>query len=131
MLLVDTSVWVLAERRRISLSQLLPLDEIVATCPVIAQEVLRGTRDAAHYQLARRLLFDVEMLDESTPFERFEAAAEVFLACRNFGVTPRSSIDCLVVATALAHDATLVHNDRDFEQIKRVLPLKTLRPTRS
>ena len=131
MLLVDSSVWILADRRRIAVSQFLPADEIVATCPMIAQEVLRGTRDAAHYQATRRFLLEVEMIDLMTPFERFEAAAEIFLACRDAGITPRSSVDCLIVATALAHDATVVHNDRDFEQIKRVLPLRTLRPTRS
>jgi len=98
---------------------------------MIAQEVLRGTRDAAHYQSTRRLLLGVEMLDESTPFERFETAAEVFLACRDAGITPRSSVDCLVVATALAYGVTLVHDDRDFEHIKRILPLKTLRVTPS
>lgn len=131
MLLVDASVWVLVDRGRVSLSQFLPEDEIVATCPIIAQEVLRGTNNAAHYQLMRRLLLEVEMLDSPTPFERFEAAAEVFLACRDAGVTPRSSVDCVVAATALAHNATIVHDDRDFENIKRVLPLRTLRPTPS
>jgi predicted nucleic acid-binding protein len=130
-LLVDASVWILADRRRVSLSQFLPVDEIVATCPIIAQEVLRGANHARHYQSLRKLLFEVEMLDSPTPFERFEAAAGVFLTCRDAGVTPRSSVDCVVVATALAHDATVVHNDRDFENIKRFLPLRTLRPTRS
>lgn len=131
MLLVDSSVWVLADRRRISLTHFLPEEEIVATCPAIVQEVLRGTHSAKHYQATRRLLLEVEMLDPATPLERFEAAAEVFLACRDAGVTLRSSIDCLVVATALAYEATIVHNDRDFENAKRVLPLKTLTPTRS
>ncbi|HYC62574.1 MAG TPA: PIN domain nuclease [Thermoanaerobaculia bacterium] len=131
MFLVDSSVWILADRSRFTLSRFLPADEVVATCPMIAQEVLRGTRDAAHYQSTRRLLLGVEMLDESTPFERFETAAEVFLACRDAGITPRSSVDCLVVATALAYGVTLVHDDRDFEHIKRILPLKTLRVTPS
>lgn len=131
MVLVDASVWILAERLKIPLAVLLPTDDVVATCPMIVQEVLRGTSDAAHYDLTRGVLLTSEMLDESTPFERFEEAAKLFLACRDAGVTPRSSVDCLVAATALAHDATLVHNDRDFDQIARVLPLKTLRVTRS
>jgi predicted nucleic acid-binding protein len=129
--LVDSSVWILAERKKIPVASLLPPDEIVATCPMIVQEVLRGTPDAAHYEAARNVLLSAEVLDASTPFERFEAAAKVFLACRDAGITPRSSVDCLVVATAIAHDATLVHDDRDFENIGRVLPLRTLRVTRS
>lgn len=131
MVLVDASVWILAERLKIPVASLLPADEVAATCPMIMQEVLRGTSDAAHYDLTRRVLLASEMLDEATPFERFEEAARVFLACREAGITPRSSVDCLVAATAIAHAVPLLHNDRDFEHIKRVLPLKTLRPTRS
>jgi predicted nucleic acid-binding protein len=129
--LVDTSVWIIAEHKKVPVASLLPPDEIVATCPMIVQEVLRGTPDAVHYEAARSVLLATEMLDEWTPFERFEAAARVFLACRDAGVTPRSSVDCLIAATAIAHDATLVHADRDFEHMARVLPLKTLRPSRS
>jgi predicted nucleic acid-binding protein len=125
-LLVDSSVWVLADRRKISLSELLPVDEIVATCPIIAQEILRGTQNAKHYGILRQVLFQVEMLDSPTPFERFEEAAQVFLRCRDFGVTPRSSVDCVIIATALAHDLTVVHSDRDFKHAARALPLRTL-----
>lgn len=131
MVLVDSSVWILADKRRISLSQFLPEDEVVATCPMIVQEVLRGARNPTHYEAVRQALLDTQVLDSPTPFQRFEEAARVFLACRDAGVTPRSSVDCLVVATAIAYDVPLVHNDRDFEHVARVLPLKTIRPTRS
>ena len=131
MLLVDASVWIMAERKKITVGSLLPPDELVATCPIIVQEVLRGTPDAEHYAAAREVLLSSEMLDEATPFERFEEAARVFLACRDAGVTPRSSVDCLVAATAIAHDVVLIHDDRDFAHLERVLPLKTLRVTRS
>lgn len=129
MVLVDASVWIFAERNKIPVASLLPRDELAATCPMIVQEVLRGTRNAAHYRLTRTLLLAAEMLDEATPFRRFEEAANVFLACRDAGITPRTSVDCLVVATAIAHDVPLLHDDRDFEFIKRVVPLQTLRPT--
>lgn len=132
MVLVDSSVWIIAQREKIPVARLLPAeDEDVATCPMIVQEVLRGTRDDVHYNAARAVLLGTEMLDEATPFERFEEAAKVFLACRAAGITPRSSVDCLVAATAIAHDATLVHADRDFDLMSRVVPLKTLRVTRS
>ena len=131
MVLVDSSIWIFAEHNKIPVASLLPQDELVATCPMIMQEVLRGTSNAAHYDRTRRMLLDTEVLDESTPFERFEEAAKLFLACRDDGITPRTSVDCLVAATAIAHGIPLLHDDRDFENIKRVLPLRTLRPTRS
>ena len=131
MVLVDASVWIFAERNKIPVATLLPRDELVATCPMIMQEVLRGTSNAAHYDRVRRMLLATEVLDEATPFERFEEAAKLFLACRDDGITPRTSVDCLVAATAIAYGIPLLHDDRDFENIKRVLPLRTLRPTRS
>jgi predicted nucleic acid-binding protein len=129
--LVDASVWIFAERSKVPVASLLPRGERVATCPMIMQEVLRGTSGAAHYDLTRRMLFATEVLDEATPFARFEEAAKLFLACRNDGITPRTSVDCLVAATAIAYGIPLLHDDRDFENIKRFLPLQTLRPTRS
>lgn len=131
MVLVDSSVWIFSERYQVPVAGLIPENEAVATCPMIVQEVLRGTANVSHYQFTRRLLLATELLDEETPFERFEEAAKVFLICRDAGITPRSSVDCLVVATAIAYGVPLLHDDRDFEHIKRVLPLKTLRPTRS
>ena len=131
MVLVDASVWIIAQRTKVPLASLLPADEAPATCPMIVQEVLRGTRDAAHYELTRRVLLAAEMLDETTPFERFAEAARVFLACREAGITPRSSVDCLIVATAIAHGMPLLHDDSDFTHMERVLPLRTLRVTRS
>jgi predicted nucleic acid-binding protein len=97
----------------------------IATCPVIVQEVLRGVQSRKHYRMLRDTLFGTIMLDSPTPLERFEQAAQVYLACRDKAITPRSGIDCLIAATALAYDATVLHDDRDFEHIAKVLPLRT------
>jgi len=43
---------------------------------------------------------------------------------RKKGVTVRSSIDCLIVQTALEHDLLLLHEDRDFDEIAKIVPLK-------
>jgi predicted nucleic acid-binding protein len=129
--LVDSSAWILAEHQKIDIRSLLPPKESVATCPIIMQEVLRGTRGPAHYRALRIVFESIDMLDAPTPLERFEDAARVFLACRDAGITPRTSVDCLVVATAIAYGIPLLHDDRDFELISRILPLPHLRPTRS
>lgn len=128
--LVDSSVWILAEKRLLVADQI-PTGEKLATCPIIVQEVLRGTETPTHYNIARQVLLAVEMLDAPTPFNRFEEAAQLYLRCRDAGVTPRSSVDCLVAVTALAHGAIVLHNDRDFDHIARIFPLRTLRATRS
>jgi len=38
----------------------------------------------------------------------------------------RSAADCLIAQIALENDLALLHNDRDFEAIRKVRPLKTL-----
>jgi predicted nucleic acid-binding protein len=88
-------------------------------------EVLRGTSDAKAYEATRQMFMFVELLDAPTPQQRFEEAAQLYIACRNAGVTP-SAVDCLVAACAIAHDIPLAHYDSDFEHIAGVTSLRTL-----
>jgi predicted nucleic acid-binding protein len=130
LVLVDSSIWIHSQWQRIPVASLLPDDEVVAVCPIIVQEVLRGTRNAKHYAVTRGVLLATQLLDSPTPFERFEEAAGIFLACRDTGITPRSSVDCLIAATAIAHRIPLFHNDRDFGLIARAIPeLHVLTPS--
>lgn len=125
MLLVDASIWILAEHGRFQMPTLHGAAETLAICPAIVLEVLRGTRPE-RYAANREILLQSQFLDDPTPFDRFEEAAQLYLRCRDAGVTVRSSIDCLVAATALAHDAVVFHDDRDYENIRRVVPLRTI-----
>lgn len=49
-------------------------------------------------------------------------AARMYARCRWAGITPRTSIDCLIAQIAIEHDVPLYHDDRDFELIARVAP---------
>ena len=124
MVLVDSSIWIRAEHGRILISSSLPEDEDAAVCPVVMMEVLRGVR-SNQYDRARAMLMAATVLDAPTPLERFEEAAQLYLRCRSIGVTP-SAVDCLVAACALAYELPLLHDDRDFENMKRVVPLRTV-----
>jgi predicted nucleic acid-binding protein len=46
----------------------------------------------------------------------------MYFDCRRAGITLRSSIDCTIAQIAVEHGAALLHNDRDFERIGRVVP---------
>lgn len=54
-------------------------------------------------------------------------AARIFYDLRRQGLTVRSTIDCCIAQIAIAHQATLVHNDRDFETIAQVRSLRQIR----
>ncbi|HVR38657.1 MAG TPA: PIN domain nuclease [Thermoanaerobaculia bacterium] len=125
MLLVDSSVWVLVGRGRVDLDQRVPEEEI-AICPPIFQEVLQGT-SARTYGPTRLTLLEAVMLDAPVPFERYRYAVDLYLRCRAKAFTIRSSVDCLIAATAIQHNVQLLHDDRDFDYIAKVAPLKAVR----
>ena len=39
-------------------------------------------------------------------------------------LTVRSTVDCLIAQTSIDHGCMLLHNDRDYEQIATLRPLK-------
>jgi predicted nucleic acid-binding protein len=79
----------------------------------------------------RDIMLRTKMVDAPMPYERYEQAAQLYLRCRENSYTIRSSVDCLIAACAMAHDATLLHNDRDFDHIAAVVALKARRLTPS
>ena len=128
--LVDSSIWIAVERKVLTLTELVPADELIATCPAIAHEFLRGTQSAKKYQLARDTMMATEMLDSPTPFKRFEEAAILYSQCRGEGITP-SAMDCLIAACAIANRVPLLHQDADFDDIARVTKLQIFTPSSS
>ena len=51
-------------------------------------------------------------------------AIELYRRSRQAGLTPRSSVDCLIAACALRHGLTVVHRDRDFSDLARISSLE-------
>jgi predicted nucleic acid-binding protein len=124
-LLADSSAWVRALRLKLNLATAMGDD--IASCPAVHQEILRGAAGEAEFRRLQRTLALAEMLDDPVPLVRFEEAARLYIACRDKGFTIRSSHDCLIAAIAIAHDVPVLHDDRDFEHIAAVLPLRTIR----
>ncbi len=58
------------------------------------------------------------------PIDSFAAAARIYFDCRRSGLTIRSTIDCVIAQTAIEHNLLLLHDDRDYEAIGSVVPLK-------
>lgn len=125
MILLDTSVWIEVFRRRapLDLEALADLDELVTCLPVV-QEVLQGFREERAFRLARESMLSFPIVDSPLPRERFLAAAEIYRRCRTEGISVRSSVDCLIAASAVEHDLEVVHRDRDYRLIARAVPLR-------
>ncbi|HEX6160244.1 MAG TPA: PIN domain-containing protein [Thermoanaerobaculia bacterium] len=126
-MLADTSAWI----NHLRGIHPIPEEVVLVTVPPVLQEVLHGADLARSYDLLREVvLSSATMLDNPMPLERFEQAAQIYLRCRDKGYTPRSSVDCLIAASAIAHDAELLHDDRDFGFIAEVVPLRLFSPSR-
>ena len=125
MVLVDTSVWIEVFRRgaTLSLESIVDLDDVVTCAPVI-QEVIQGFDDERAFRVARDSMIALPILANPTTVHLYEQAAELYRRGRRAGKTLRSGVDCLIAACALAHDADVLHCDRDYDAIATIAPLR-------
>ena len=125
--LVDTSVWSLAFRRRAPAHQ--AVDELrrlidhgrAAILGPIRQEILSGIRETGMFERLRDHLraFSDEPISEAD----YERAAACFNTCRARGLQG-SSTDFLLCAVAERHRLPILTTDEDFIRYARVLPIE-------
>jgi predicted nucleic acid-binding protein len=125
--LVDTSVWSLALRRRtpsddaaVSELRVLVDQGRIAMIGPIRQEILSGIRDRAAFERLRDHLR--AFLDETLGTGDFELAAEYFTTCRARGLQG-SNTDFLICGVAHRHDYPILTTDREFMRFARLLPI--------
>jgi predicted nucleic acid-binding protein len=129
---VDTSVWIDFLNGRGTgavrmLSDALEQGDLVFLPGLVLTEILQGVDgDEAAEELAERLL--VLPMPPELDDSDYIAAAALYRDCRNIGQTPRSTIDCLIARTCLVLQVPILAQDRDYETIARVAPLRVLSP---
>jgi len=129
MFLIDTSVWISVFRDRTgavrrSLEAIIN-NESIFLSRFTQMELLQGCRDEREWMLLETYLQDQDYIEPTS--NTWVAAARIYYDLQRQGLTVRSSIDCCIAQLAIAHQLTLVHNDRDFETIQRVRSLNCLR----
>jgi hypothetical protein len=130
-ILIDTSVLVPFLRGRTTrttrlLTQVLEEGLDVFLTPIVVQEVLQGARDDQEWRTLDTYLSSQALIQPQDAAAVHRQAARIYFDCRRRGFTLRSSIDCLIAQLALDHDLAILHEDRDYEVIRRVRPLRTL-----
>jgi predicted nucleic acid-binding protein len=90
-------------------------DNQLATCEVIALELLYSTRGPSEYEMRWAGLQSLVWLPVDA--EVTQMALEVQRRLARAGQHRRPIPDLLIAATALVHGATVLHYDRDFELI--------------
>ena len=125
MILVDTSVWVdffsfSPGRGGTQLRRMIEENEPFALTGVVIAETLQGlTRDPGRIE---QFLMQWDLL-ETRGFATWREAARIFRAARSKGIT-LTTIDTIIAAIAIEHDAALFTLDLDFAGVARVAPLK-------
>ena len=127
-LLLDTSLWIDFTRTRspATLKQFIApfvLDPAAHLAEPVRFEMLRSAQPDETRQLTAQFA-TLPML--STPADLWQQAIELGQACRQIGQTVLS-LDLLVAAVALHHNAVLVSFDADFETIASVSALRLQR----
>jgi predicted nucleic acid-binding protein len=128
--LIDTSVWSLALRRRgpanhVQVARLRTFigREQLAITGTILQEVLQTYREDQIVAEVTRFLEPYPLLeiDRATCIE----AAHIHRQCAGRGIAA-STIDCRIAAAAMRHDHALLTADADFARIATVCDLELI-----
>lgn len=127
MFLIDTSIWIDYLRGKHNpmvdfFIEIMSRNFPYCITGIIYQEILQG---AASDKDLKQLILYLEtqnFFHLKDPVLSYQSAAKIYLEGRRQGITIRNSIDCLIAQVAIEHDLTLLHNDRDYLQINKVVP---------
>ena len=127
MYLVDTSVWVDYIKGTDTpaveyLDVLLLTPMTVGITGFIYMEILQGAKSKAGFDKLKKYFSTQLFYSFEEPLSSYEAAALMFFKCRRKGITVRSSIDCLIAQCALENELILLHHDKDFERLEKIVP---------
>jgi len=129
-ILVDTSVWSLAFRKKTltleetkivsELKELIYEKRVIMIGP-IRQELLSGIKNKKIFdQLCSKIkVFE----DVSIETEDYEKAAEINDVCRSNGIQG-SHIDFLIAATAMKRNIAIFTIDKDFQNYSKIVEIK-------
>ena len=125
--LIDTSIWSLALRRKDQKSisilnqfKQLVIDTRVQIIGAIRQEILSGISHQEQFIALKVKLKAFEDIVLET--HDYETAAEMFNVCRRKGIQG-SHIDFLICAVAKNYELAIYTTDTDFTHYKKYLPI--------
>jgi predicted nucleic acid-binding protein len=125
--IIDTSVWIdyfnaIINSKTDNVVELIKSNEVLIL-PVILQEVLQGIRKDKLFNSIVETLIPLEFISYHQ-IEMSIAAASLYRNLKTKGVTIRKPNDCLIAAICIANNISLLHNDKDFDNIAKYTSLK-------
>ena len=131
-MIVDTSVWSLALRRRtdpqnvaVKVLRGLIQDALIVMLGCIRQEILSGVRSPDQFEKLRDHLRAFP--DEFLQTKDYEKAAEFFNVCQRQGIQG-SNTDFLICAAAANRGYAIFTTDRDFSRFRAAAGITLFSP---
>jgi len=128
-ILVDTSVWINFFKAKETEACLFLKNNtsniIIATCPVIVQEVLQGIANDHEFKVIDSYLNTLTKL-RYNQYELAYNTAKLYRVLRKKGITIRKPNDCLIATYAINSKIQLLNDDRDFQFIAENSSLKVV-----
>jgi predicted nucleic acid-binding protein len=127
MILVDSSVWI-DHLNEAATDAVRRLRGYVDAAPLLVGdlilcEVLRGFRSDREATLVERQMRQFPMVALCDPLLAMQAATH-YRFLRSRGITIRTTIDLIVATFCVERGHSLLHSDRDFEPMERLLGLQ-------
>jgi predicted nucleic acid-binding protein len=129
MILVDSSVWIDYFNGK-KTPQTDWLDSSLGNTPLIVgdfvlTEVLQGFQSDKDFKIARDLLVGMPFMAMGGRDVALESASN-YRVLRRKGVTVRKTIDVMIGTFCIHYRLPLLHDDRDFDPMVKLLGLKTI-----
>lgn len=129
MILTDTSVWIdyfngVSSWQTDQLDHALA-EETVLMGDIILAEILQGFDRESDYTIAKEALDPLECVNLGGKEIAIKTAVN-FRFLRSKGITIRKTVDMIIASWCIENGVRLLHNDTDFDQIAKQLPLITI-----
>ena len=129
MILIDSSVWIDYFNGN-KTAQTDWLDSSLGNTPIITgdlilTEVLQGFQSDKEFKIARNLLLRVPFMPMVGQALALESAMNYRLL-RKKGVTVRKTIDVMIGTFCIHYQLPLLHDDRDFDPMVKLLGLEVI-----
>ena len=129
MVLVDTSVLInylgdVINNKTAKFTKLLDLKIPYGINVYIYQEILQGAKTEQDFELLKKYLDTQRFYYLHKGINSYGEAAKIYFDCRKNGLTISSTIDCLIAQTCIENDIYLLHDDKDFDLISKIIKIK-------
>ena len=126
MIVADTSVWIdyvkgIDAHHTDILDNELICNRVV-TGDIIITEFLQGFKNDREYFIAKQIMDNLEYRDFLGKENTIQAANN-YRKLRKQGITVRKTIDVIIATFCIENGFPLIHNDRDFDPMEKILGL--------